>query len=125
MLKEIRASYVETMEEFSLYCQTHDSGGFSFPCDKDGNISDLSPEALINYLKCISGEVSTMHPPRVVRNSWTYQHPRLCECECGDELPMDCDSEGLVYCHCGKCYNSAGQSIRPRSEWEERYDDDY
>lgn len=125
MLKELRESYVETIEAFSLYYQTHNSGGYSFPSDKDGNVLELPTEAVSNYRRCLSGEVITIRPPYVRDDSWTYRHPRLCECECGQELSMDCDNEGLVYCHCGRCYNSAGQSIRPRSEWEERYDDDY
>lgn len=45
MLKELRESYVETFEEFSLYYQTHNSGGYSFPSDKDGNVLELPIEA--------------------------------------------------------------------------------
>jgi hypothetical protein len=125
MLKVIKDGYTEFHEECFMYYQTHKDGGFSFPCDNDGNILPLTPAGQDNYKKCISGEIKTISQPYIQYYSRTYNHPRVCECECGDELHMECDSEGLVYCHCGRCYNMAGNSIRPRSEWEERYEDDY
>ena len=125
MLETIRESYTELIVEYNLSFKTDKYGGYEFPCDKDGNVGDLNPAAVSNYQKCISGEVATICPPFVDYSERWYRHPKVCKCQCGDELVMDCDSEGLVYCHCGKCYNTAGQSIRPRSEWEERYDDYY
>lgn len=125
MLETIRESYTELIVEYNLSFKTDKYGGYEFPCDKDGNVEGLNPTAMANYQKCISGEVATIQPPFVCYSERIYRHPKVCKCDCGDELEMECDCEGLVYCHCGKCYNTAGQSIRPRSEWEERYDDDY
>lgn len=125
MLETIRESYTELIVEYNLSFKTDKYGGYSFPCDKDGNVVDLNPTAMSNYQKCISREVVTICPPFVDYSERMYRHPHVCKCDCGDELEMECDSEGLVHCHCGKCYNTAGQSIRPRSEWEERYEDDY
>lgn len=125
MLEIIKEAYTEVVEEFFLEFNTHQHGGYSFPCDKDGNVLQLAPEGQENYNKCISGEVKTIREPYIQCYRRSYKHPRVCKCECGDELPMEWDSEGLVYCHCGKTFNTSGQSIRPRSEWEERYEDDY
>lgn len=61
----------------------------------------------------------------IVTNERSYVEPAIGECACGEEVRLEPDNEGLCYCYCGKCYNSAGQSIRPRSQWEERYEDDY
>lgn len=127
MLKVIRESYEELIESYTLYFQTHKGGGYEFPCDKEGHvdINQLSDVAIPNYQKCISGEIATIRPPYV--NDWSrmYRHPKVCKCHCGRELGMYGDGEGLVYCDCGKCYNTAGYSIRPRSEWVEQYEDDY
>lgn len=125
MLKVIRESYEELIEEYNLFFETKKGSGFSFPCDKDGNVKPLSEAAIPNYEKCISGEIATIRPAYVQDWSRTYRHPKVCKCDCGLELEMYADGEGLVYCYCGRCYNTAGQSIRPRSEWEERYEDDY
>jgi hypothetical protein len=124
MLEIIKEAYTEVVEEFSIEFRTDKYGGYSFPCDYKGNVLELNPYAQANYEKCVSGEIKTSAPfvSSLVRH---IRHPRICRCECGDELPMEWDSEGLVYCHCGKTFNTSGQSIRPRSEWEERYEDDY
>lgn len=125
MLKTIKESYQELHTAYEIQFDIGGGRAYSFPCDKDGNVESLPPEAVENYKKCMSGEINTTQPPYVKDWSWLVTHPRVCECECGLELEMYADSDGLVYCNCGKCYNWAGQSIRPRSEWEERYDDDY
>lgn len=127
MLETIRESYTELIVEYSLSFKTDKHGGYVFPCNSDGNIAEgmESQPWYSNYQKCISGEVVTICPPFVDYSERIVRHPKVCQCDCGEELSMECDSEGLVYCYCGKCYNTAGQSIRPRSEWEERYDDDY
>lgn len=125
MLETIKESYSEIIREYYLTFQTDRYGGYSFPCDKDGNVVDLNPSAMANYQKCISGDIATIQTPFVDYFDRVYRRPKVCKCDCGYKLEMECDSEGLVYCHCGKCYNSSGASIRPRSEWEERYDDDY
>ena len=80
---------------------------------------------MVNYQKCISGDVATIQTPFVDYVERVYRRPKVCKCDCGQKLSMECDNEGLVYCHCGKSYNSSGASIRPRSEWEEPYEDDY
>ena len=115
MLKVIKESYEERIEEFSLYYQTHSDGGYSFPCDKDGSITELHPSAVDNYQRCISGEVKTIKPPFVEKITRRIWHPKVCECQCGMHIDMYGDGEGLVYCECGKVYNTFGQSVLPIS----------
>jgi len=124
-LKVLRESYRELQEEYALEFEVGEGSWLSFPCDKDGNVKPLTPEGLSNYEKCMSGEIKTTEPPYVKDWSRWVTHPKVCECHCGQELPMYHDSEGMVYCGCGKTFNTSGQELRPRSEWEERYDDDY
>lgn len=125
MLKVIRESYEELIEDYQLFFETKKGSGYSFPCDKDGNVKPLSDVAIPNYEKCISGDIATIRPAYVQDWSRTYRHPKVCKCHCGRELEMYGDGEGLVYCECNRCYNTAGQSIRPRYEWVEQYEDDY
>ena len=109
MIRIIREGKTTHHEEFSLEFE-----GYSFPCDHLGKLLPLSPEAQKNFDKQTgSGEF--------VERYWSeYEHP-IGECYCGAEIELRPDSEGLCYCYCGKCFNSAGQGIRPRSEWEENY----
>ena len=109
MIRIIKEGRIAHHEEFSL-----DFKGYSFPCNYKGELLPLSPEAQRNFDKQTTA-------PQFVERYWTeYEHP-IAECYCGAEIELRPDHEGLCYCYCGKCYNSAGQSIRPRSEWEENY----
>lgn len=125
MLEVISEPRFERVHCYELHFPTSVSGGFSFPCDENGNVLELNPYAEANYQKCISGEITTIKPAHVVSFVRVNRIPKVCKCTCGHPIEMDIDSEGLVYCGCGSTYNGAGQSIRPRSEWEERYEDDY
>jgi len=69
-------------------------------------------------------------PIEIISRMWEREdgswEPAVGRCDCGEEVTLQVDFEGLCYCHCGATYNGAGQRIRPRSQWEERHDwDDY
>jgi hypothetical protein len=125
--KILKPSKREFFVEYSLKYNTSNNGGFSFPCDAQGHVdlSILSDAAKHNYHQCLDGMVGAIRAPYVQEREFSRLAMAIAECECGKQFHMDIDGEGLCYCHCGKCYNIAGQSIRPRSEWEERYEDDY
>jgi hypothetical protein len=128
MIKIIREGNEVEHQEFNLIFDTNPTGGYSFPCNHLGEVDEsiLSDCAKVNLESCRNGEVKTIRPPYVRECIWHQFQFAVGECEeCGEEVELRPDYEGLCYCACGKCYNSAGQSIRPRSEWEERYDDDY
>lgn len=125
--KIIKHSERQFFVEHSLNYDTSSNGGFSFPCDQYGHVDvdSLNEYAKHNYQQCLDGMVGAIRPPYVQEREFSRLSPAIAECECGKQFEMDIDGEGLCYCHCGHCYNASGQSIRPRSEWEERYEDDY
>lgn len=121
MIRIIKEAKTSHHVEHSLNFDTSPSGGFAFPCNDKGEVLDLNPTAQKNYEGCLSGEIKTIRPPYIHERVWAFNDPAVGECYCGAEVELSGDSEGLCYCHCGACYNTAGQSIRPRSEWEEDY----
>lgn len=125
--KIIKHSEREFFVEHSLNYDTSSTGGFSFPCDAYGHVdlNTFSDAAKHNYQQCVDGMVGATGPAYITEREFSRLLPAIAECECGQRFEMHTDSEGLCYCYCGKCYNGAGQSIRPRSEWEEIYEDDY
>jgi len=125
MIRIIREAYAEHRVEYYINFDITRTGGFSFPCDHDGELLDIPEAAKANFERCKSGEVQTCRPPYIKEVAYTKLNYAVGECHCGAEIELRPDEEGLCYCYCGKIYNSAGQGIRPRSEWEERYDDDY
>lgn len=125
MIRIIREARIEHCTEYSLNFDTDRNGGYAFDCNHKGEVFDMSPEGQRNYQRCLSGEVKTIRPAYIRERNYTKHTYAVGECYCGAPVELQPDSEGLCYCHCGQGYNTAGQSIRPRSEWEERYEDDY
>lgn len=90
--------------------------GFSFDCDKHGNLKELNPEAMENYQKCVSGEYDVVFNG-VKEYSNTYTEPAEGKCDCGQLVTLygftnTCEG-------CGADYNSAGQFLAPRVQWGE------
>lgn len=104
--------------------------GFGFDCDEHGNVdvAKLNPCAAANYAACLTGVVDGRKVVDKGVRSWESSYVRAAEgtCECGALVVLDGDTCGEgIDCECGRIYNSAGQELAPRSQWEERMDDDY
>lgn len=94
--------------------------GFSFSCDKDGQVDLASyqdrPAALENLAKCLFGGYQVQPPYiRTMMNSYNEPAIGICEC-CGAEVMLD----GFTNtCNCGADYNMSGQRLADRSQWGE------
>ena len=54
MIKNYIPAYYETITEYDIVFDIDEFGGFSFPCDKDGNLlSNVPKEAKENYKNCL------------------------------------------------------------------------
>lgn len=53
-----------------------------------------------------------------------YRDRGSVRCGCGAEVDLECRGDSQCE-QCGQLFNAVGQMLRPESEWEERYDDDY
>ncbi|HEY9657279.1 MAG TPA: hypothetical protein V6C65_02360 [Allocoleopsis sp.] len=121
-MKIIQKRQTVECERFAYHFEFENSpgAGFSFDCDKDGNI-DLAalqkkPAALANYQKCLDGTHKVI-AVGVQRNSRTYNEPAIGKCSCGCEVVLDrftntCDG-------CNRDYNMSGQELNPRCFWGE------
>lgn len=91
--------------------------GFSFDCDKDGNVKQpMNPAAQANYDKCVSGEINVYFEGLITR-PWSYVEPAVGQCACGANVSLanftnTCDK-------CGRDYNMSGQLLAPREQWGE------
>lgn len=47
-----------------------------------------------------------------------YRNPSI-TCDCGTRVYLDSNTNECL--ECGRLYNQFGQSLKPRSEWEEDY----
>ena len=120
-MKITQEPYCEEGVEYSLNYRWRGSEpnhGFTFPCDKDGNVdmADLSPAGRENLRKCQDGEYDVV-PEGVQEREWSYRHPRVGKCDCGEEVVLD---RFTNTCYgCGADYNMSGQRLAPRSQWGE------
>lgn len=92
--------------------------GFSFACDKDGNIDveAMPATARGNYEMCLANPGGELRATGVETREWSYREPAIGKCECGREVAL----EGFTNtCDCGRDYNMSGQMLAPRAQWGE------
>ena len=101
--------------------------GYSFPCDKDGNLSaDIPSAALENYDKCIREKVE-WNGKRIIdrgirERKNTYRVPAELKCNCGEVFPLIDEYLGACECpFCGQWYSLSGQELLSPDMWEEDY----
>jgi hypothetical protein len=110
--------------EFALSFEWKDmpGAGFSFPCSKEGVVI-LDKTALTaqeSLAACLDGTYEVT--PQGVRDySYSYWEPALGRCECNGIVKLE---DFTNTCQCGREYNSSGQLLSPRSQWEEPWDED-
>jgi hypothetical protein len=137
--------------EYATHISNHlrfsreDGSGFSFDADKDGTVylqygdwcekkwslRDPMPEdydndiALEHLALCIfDPEFDEFVERGYVTNEHNYWEPAIGKCDCGREVTLDGDYGHGIDCECGRIYNMSGQELAPRSQWEERWDED-
>lgn len=92
--------------------------GYSFDCDKEGNIATLKlcKEALDNLEACRNGSLGCVDGG-VTEVAWSWTEPTVGICEeCGLDVEFD---NFTNICECGADYNMSGQLLAPREQWGE------
>lgn len=117
----------EEVKSYELVYEDVHRSGYSFPCDKEGNIlwkELLSPDAVQESLAYCKA-----HPEK-----WTgkngkivtlVSHERYGICpHCGRRIDF-CGSGymGAFECACGQWYNMFGQELLPPEDWAEPWEE--
>ena len=115
-------------EDYSIgfdLAQAFGGGGFSFPCDKDGNILAFDNKAAEeNYHNCINGNYNVT-PTGIRKHTWSYIEPAIGKCHCGKLVSLEDHYCGACECECGQWYNLCGQELVSPQYWKEPIDYDY
>lgn len=93
--------------------------GFGFPCDSQGNVGELNPEARKNYLACLTGEVNgeRVRDEGIEELSHRWVSAAIGQCDaCKRHIQLEGSTNT---CKCGADYNSFGQRLAPREQWGE------
>jgi len=117
-MRMVVKSHHEHVERYSLFYEDKETpgAGYSFPCDKDGNIqhADMHPAGEENLRRCRAGEEDVCAP--LVRDeSYTFFVCARARCECGTCLDLDSFTNTCE--GCGRDYNMSGQLLAPREQW--------
>lgn len=123
-MKIVRQGQRVKVEKYALDFQWNDGPpgcGFSFPCDKQGKLllEEMHPIGRENLEKCLSGEYAVT-PEGIKDCSYTYWEPAQGRCSCGRIVEL---ADFTNTCDCGLEYNSCGQLLAPRCQWEEPWDE--
>lgn len=126
--KIIKESEIVKVVEYSKCYYGDPTGGYAFPCDKEGNIfmNDLSDAAKENLEWCETHLEKFYRPPFVHKETYSYREPALMQCSCGEQFGLVNEYYGACDCpRCGQWYNLMGQHILPPEQWEDQLEDDY
>lgn len=94
--------------------------GFYFPCDKDGNVSNLNEGMQANYEFCKANPDRFVRFGKVVEQKRRYTEPNTGECECGEVIELYNQYLGACECpKCGRWYNIWGQELNPPHTWSD------
>ena len=109
----------ETIREYSReFTYLDGEGGFSFPCDKNGELEGLNECGLKNYEWAMGhpDEFSEFNHFTVSVRHFTHSHGT---CSCGAKVELWDQYYGACQCpKCGQWYNLFGQSLLPPKQWE-------
>lgn len=111
-----RKSKTETTYSHNFHWKgQHKNNGYSFPCDKGGNLKELSPEAEANYRMCLISD--DLIDDGIVPYTHSWYEPTLARCDCGHIIELEAFTNTCA--KCGADYSFDGGRLAPRSQWGE------
>ena len=128
ILSYSRVVTVPHFEIFFQYAGATSFHGFIFPALESGEVDlealNKKPNSLINYFKCLSGEIEghKVNAPEFKKWEHHYTEPTIGKCDCGCEVMLD---RFTNTCDCGLDYNMSGQLLAHRSQWGEETGESY
>lgn len=112
---------------WNLVWERFDRSGYRYECSPLGHVdvSRMAPEGYISYHDCLAGTDPDLIGPTLTTFSYRHLEQTQLACPCGTTFSHSPDEYGADACpSCGQLYNSAGQALRPMSEWEEPLDEE-
>lgn len=119
MLKNLVQSERKEEIHFNLEFGDSEGNGYSFPCDRAGNVFPLEYQCARDNLKyCLDHPEEFEVWNKVRREVRKYTEPAHGTCFCGREVYLWDQYYGACECECGKWYNLFGQELLPPEQWE-------
>lgn len=93
--------------------------GYSFDCDKEGNLNPLTKAQQESYDYCIANP-DKYDKPQVMTARHSYMENAKAICLCGKQIELFNEYLGACQCpYCGSWFNMFGQAVNDPDTWEE------
>ena len=127
MLKNIIPRTLVELVEQAIEFTDAEGCGFSFPCDRSGNVQFSKTDAEIARVQREHYKYAMAHPElfpvkfnQVITRRRTYIEPAHGTCRCGEDITLVNEYQGACQCpKCGQWYNLFGQELIDPEYWEE------
>ena len=108
MLKSFRRGEMKERVEYRKIFYYDRDGGFSFPCDKSGNLLKMSDCARKNYENAMAHPEQFETFNKLDKTTFRYRENNVGVCECG-EIIYEGDFCYMLdgNCYCEDCINNA------------------
>jgi hypothetical protein len=95
-------------------------------CDESMPAEFIGHPGVANLARLIFDPTFRADYPEIGYRFWdaTWTEPATGTCPCGREVELYRDYGHGIDCRCGRTYNMSGQELAPRSQWDDRYDED-
>ena len=118
MLRDITRRQRVKIEEHKIQFMYDSDGGYSFPCDENGNLLPMEDCARKNYDYCMEHpEQFETWNKKITRERYITENATgICDCgekvELWDQYMSACECPG-----CGRWYNLFGQELNHPDTW--------
>jgi len=124
MIDNFKRGELVEQETYEVRFYRDASGGFAFPCDKNGNLivtENTNPAAIENYHWCLENpDKFTYYFNRIFKNKRSWREPNTGTCHCGQKMELVNEYMGACECpKCGQWYNLFGQELNPVETWSD------
>ena len=119
MLKDIIRGEWVTETDYEVQFYYDNTGGFAFPCDKNGKIlDDLTDAAKKNYAWCLENRDKFQVFNHVHKMERSWREPDYGRCDCGETVYLQNQYMGACQCpKCGQWYSLSGEELLPPNRW--------
>jgi hypothetical protein len=110
-----------------LHFDRGDGSGYCFDLTADATtpvFEDPDGPGIKNFALCALGVMPTITGYHFEEYTNSWWEPTVGRCACGREVVLEGDHGHGIDCECGRIYNGSGQELAPRSQWEDRWDED-
>ena len=118
MIQNFKRSEIKEILECEVAFDDGRGNGFSFPCDEEGNLLEMTEAAKKNYGYCMQHPEKFFRWNKILKRRRYVRGSNSGTCRCGTDIELYNQYCGACECpNCGQWYNTSGQELLPPDKW--------